>query len=88
MNDLAGTNKSFRYENGKTTVSGVTNVISFDEKEVVLRLHDCLLTIKGCGFKMEEMEVKSGLFTMNGNIASMVYHEKAEKTSFFNKIFK
>ena len=79
---------SFRYENGKMTINGVTDVISFDEKQVVLRLTDGLITVRGNSFKMEEMGTKTGVFTMNGNVNSLFCHEKAEKTSFLNKIFK
>lgn len=88
MNEQTKNTNTFRYENGKITLSGVLNVNAFDEKEVVLRLTNSILTIHGNGFKMEEMETKSGLFSMNGTISSLSYHDKGEKTSFIKRLLK
>lgn len=79
---------SFRYDNGKITISGVINVDSFDEKEAQLRLESSTLLLRGSGFKLEDMEVKSGLLNMYGRLVSMTYHEKIEKMSFIKRLFK
>ncbi len=88
MTEQTKSSNSLRYENGKITVSGVINVDSFDEKEVNLRLVSDVLTIRGSGFKMEETDTKSGLFTMNGTIASLNYHAKGEKVGFIKRLLK
>lgn len=88
MNEATSEKSSLRYENGKVTVTAVKEVASFDEKQAVLRLNGGLVTIKGNGFKLEEMGTKSGVFCMEATVSTVEYHEKAEKTSLLKKIFK
>lgn len=88
MNENVKNNNSFRYENGKIIIGGVQNVNSFSDKEVSLRLISSVLILRGSGFKMEEMEVKSGLFCMEGTLSALNYHEKGEKTGFIKKLLK
>ncbi len=75
-------------EKGKITVGDMKEIVSFDEKEVVLRCSDSLLTVRGSGFGLEATDVKTGTFSMKGKINSLVYHDRGEKTSFLKKLFK
>lgn len=79
---------SIKYESGRIFITGVLNVDSFDEKEAELRLHGSSLTIRGSDFKMEEMEVKSGIMCIEGRLNSLNYHEKMEKMSLVKRLFK
>lgn len=79
---------SLRYENGRICISGVINVDNFDEKEVELRLTSSSLTLRGSNFKMEDVELKSGILNMEGKIISLNYHEKMEKMSLIKRLFK
>lgn len=79
---------SFNYENGKLRISGVINVDNFDEKEAELRLCASSLTLKGSGFKLEAMDLKSGILTMDGKLTMASYHDKAEKMSLVKRLFK
>ncbi len=90
MNETTNKNTlhSFRYENGKICISGVVNVDCFDERCAELRLFDSSLTLKGSGFKLEDMELKSGILNMDGKLSSVTYHDKGEKISFVKRLFK
>lgn len=79
---------SFRYENGKIIITGVTEIISFDEKEFTVRLQTSTLSLNGRDFKLEDTDVKSGLCSVNGVLLSAIYREKAEKMSFMKRLFK
>lgn len=70
-------------------VSGVNEIVSFDEKEVVLKTEAGKLTVSGNGLKMSKLSVESGDVTVYGSIRSMAYSDAgADKESFFKKIFK
>lgn len=89
MSDVKQINEhSLKYESGRIFVTGVVNVDSFDEKEVELRLATSSLTLKGSGFKLDEMEVKSGILSLQGKLSSLNYHEKAEKMGLVKRLFK
>ncbi len=70
-------------------VSGVTEIVSFDDKEVILQTVDGKLTILGNSLKMNKLSVESGDVSVYGNIRSMVYSDiSLDKDGFLKKIFK
>ena len=79
---------SFFYEKNKIIVCGVQKVESFDEKEILIKLSDNVINIKGSDFCMQEMAVSSGKLTFLGQIHSFQYLNKIDKTSFIKKLFK
>ena len=75
---------------GKLTISGVTDVDSFDEKQVVLYTNMGELTVTGKGLHVNEMSVGSGEMTIEGDIWSLCYGDKDRRgsLSFFGKLFR
>lgn len=88
MENAAENKHGFKYENGKIVVTGVSNVDGFEEKSVDLCLKKNALHLKGDGFKIESMDVKSGILTMDGRLISLCYREKLEKIPLWKRIFK
>ena len=75
----------------KLTLSGVVEVMSFDEEKIDLTTKLGNLTIKGEELKMNKLDVQNGDVIIIGNIASMVYNGKATKKngeSLLSKLFK
>lgn len=75
----------------KLTLSGVVEVMSFDEEKIELTTKLGNLTIKGEELKMNKLDVQNGDVIIIGNIASMVYNGKASKKnseSLLSKLFK
>lgn len=75
----------------KLTLSGVVEVISFDEEKILLNTKLGALTIKGTELKMNKLDVQNGDVIIIGKIASMVYNGKAVKKnseSLLSKLFK
>lgn len=81
-------NHTFLYENGKITVTGVKALDSFDEKEVKIRLEDNGMLIKGSSFVLLDMILQAEKVSFQGNLSSMEYTSKGEKSTFFKKIFR
>ena len=63
----------------KLTLSGVIEVMSFDEEKIDLTTKLGNLTIKGEELKMNKLDVQNGDVIIIGNIASMVYNGKVSK---------
>lgn len=75
----------------KLTLSGVIEVISFDEQKIDLTTSLGNLTIKGEGLKMNKLDVQNGDVIIAGDIASVVYNGKISKKSnesIISRLFK
>ena len=57
------------------TVSGVSDVDSFDELTVVVYTDMGELTVKGEGLHINRLNVETGELTLEGNIESLTYAE-------------
>lgn len=59
----------------KAGITGVSDVISFDLKEVLLETTMGMLTIKGQDLKVTRLSVEKGEMDVTGQIDSMVYED-------------
>lgn len=75
-------------ERSKLSVSGVTDVESFDENEISLYTTLGELSIKGRCLHVDEMSLESGDISITGDIKSMVYGDKdrTKKPTMWGKI--
>lgn len=61
-------------ENRETiTMTGIEEVLSFDETETVLRTALGDLTLRGSGFKMLHTDSSTGELAMQGEVADLLY---------------
>ena len=65
----------------KLTLSGVIEVISFDEQKIDLTTKLGNLTIKGEELKMNKLDVQNGDVIIAGIIVAVVYNGKTTKKS-------
>ncbi|WP_251860663.1 sporulation protein YabP [Clostridium sp. Marseille-Q2269] len=75
----------------KLVLSGVNEVISFNEEEITLKTTLGDLDIKGSNLKMNKLDVQNGDVIIIGSINSCVYlnnESKANRSSIFSKLFK
>ena len=70
----------------KLTLTGVEEVISFDEEKIALNTVLGNLTIKGEGLKMNKLDVQNGDVIIIGKISSMIYSGKDVKKNKENMI--
>lgn len=76
---------------GKLSVSGVLDVLSFDDQIVIIETELGLLTIKGEDLRINKLSIDTSEVIVEGDIYNMGYSEKEmdKKTgSLFGKIFK
>lgn len=71
------------------TVSGVTDVDSFDEETVVLFTELGELTVHGYNLHMNKLSVETGEVNVEGDIASLSYRDEVPRGGgLFGRIFK
>lgn len=76
---------------GKLSVSGVLDVISFDDQVVIVETELGLLTVKGEDLRINKLSIDTSEVVVEGDIYSMNYSEKEmdkKGGSFLGKIFK
>lgn len=76
---------------GKLSVSGVLDVLSFDDQVVMIETELGLLTVKGENLKINKLSIDTSEVIVEGDISYIAYSESnQDKTagSLFNKIFK
>ena len=72
----------------RLTLTGVEEVISFDDEKILLNTKLGFLTIKGSELKMNKLDVQNGDVIIIGNISSIVYSSKEVKKEKENIISK
>lgn len=75
----------------KLSISGVLDVLSFDDQIVILETELGLLTIKGDNIRINKLSIDTSEVIIEGDIISMAYSEKEmdkKSSSFLGKIFK
>ncbi|MCR4796302.1 MULTISPECIES: sporulation protein YabP [Ruminococcus] len=73
-------NQNIILENRKSlSISGITDVDSFDEKEISLYTQLGELTIQGRELHIDSMSVETGDMTITGDIWAMIYGDRDRK---------
>lgn len=76
----------------KLTVTGVEDVLSFDDQIVIINTQLGLLTIKGDDLRINKLNLDSSEVVIEGEIFNLGYSDndigKKNGTSIFGKIFK
>ena len=74
----------------KLTISGVLDVLSFDDQIVILETELGLLTTKGEDIRINKLSIDTSEVVIEGQINSFAYSESQseQKSSFLGKIFK
>ena len=75
----------------KLSISGVLDVLSFDDQVVIVETELGLLNIKGENLRINKLSIDTSEVIVEGDIYSMIYSEKdldKKGTSFIGKLFK
>ena len=75
----------------KLSLTGVMEVIAFDEERILLNTKLGALTIKGTNLKMNKLDVQNGEVIISGDMYYLVYSEKQakkEKDSLVKRLFQ
>ncbi len=76
----------------KLSISGVLDVLSFDDQVVIVETELGLLTIKGENLRINKLSIDTSEVVVEGEIYNLAYSEneldKKSSGSFLGKIFK
>ena len=75
----------------RLSISGVLDVLSFDDQIIIIETELGLLTIKGDDLRINKLSIDTSEVVVEGNIVSLNYSEKnldKKNESFLGKIFK
>lgn len=74
----------------KLNVSGVNDVLSFDDQVVIIETELGLLTVKGENLKINKLSIDTSEVMVEGRINNLLYSEHQAKSEggIFGKIFK
>lgn len=75
----------------KLSISGVLDVLSFDDQVVIVETELGLLTVKGENLRINKLSIDTSEVVIEGEIYNLVYSENdldKKTTGIFNKIFK
>lgn len=76
-------------ENRKSlSVSGVSDVDSFDEQTVVIYTDMGELTVKGKGLHIDRLNIEIGEIELTGTIYGLMYTDERQKTGFLGRILR
>jgi len=83
-------NKShaFNYDGRRLNLTGVKEVAHFEDKEIAINLFDRGLLVRGKGLGVSELNVNTGVLTIDGQVESIAYTGSTEKTGLIKKLFK
>lgn len=62
-------------ERASLTMTGVTEVVSFDEAAVVLRTGLGTLVVQGRDLQLKNLSLDGGQVAVNGTISALIYEE-------------
>lgn len=94
MEEKQGTVHQLNLRERKTgTLTGVTDVISFDADQVLLETAQGMLTIKGKELHVSRLHLEQGEVDIEGMIDSLIYTEngsygKKQKGSLMKRLFQ
>ena len=75
----------------KLNVTGVKDVLSFDDEVIIMETELGLLTIKGENLKINKLSIDTGDVIIEGEINNLGYNDNSKKEqegSILSKIFK
>lgn len=88
---MAGVMQNLILENReKLNVSGVNDVLSFDDQVVIIETELGLLTVKGENLKINKLSIDTSEVIVEGRINNLIYsdHQTKNEGGIFGKIFK
>ena len=69
------------------TMTGVTEVVSFDENAVIVNTDLGRLTVQGQQLQLKTLSVEGGQIAVEGNISSLQYEEPRQQGGWVRRLF-
>ena len=73
-------------ERSALTVTGATEVVSFDEGAVVLQTSMGTLVVQGQGLQLKTLSTDGGQVAVEGTVSSLTYEQTRQKGGFLHRL--
>ncbi|MBR5569384.1 MAG: sporulation protein YabP [Oscillospiraceae bacterium] len=73
-------------ERSSLAMTGVTEVISFDDSTVVLKTQMGTLLVHGKQLQLKTLSVEGGQVAVDGHVTALVYEEPRPEGGFFRRL--
>lgn len=87
MEDVQMPHKLQLDERKKLTMTGVTEVVSFEETAVVLQTDLGTLLVQGEQLQLKNLSLEGGQVAVDGHISALVYEEPRPKGGWRQRLF-
>ena len=74
-------------ERSQLTMSGVSEVVSFDDSVVVLRTALGVLTVQGKDLQLKNLSLDGGNVAVEGDIGALYYEEPRQPGGWLRRLF-
>ena len=74
-------------ERSALTMTGVTEVVSFDEAAVILKTQMGTLMIHGKGLQLKTLSLDGGQVAVDGQVNALIYEENRPTGSILRRLF-
>ena len=88
MDELRMPHKLTLNERSHLILTGVTEVVSFDDTAVLMKTELGSLAVQGSGLQLKSLSADGGQVAVDGNINSMVYEQLRSDGSFWHRLFR
>ncbi len=75
-------------DRSRLSVTGVDEVGSFDENEIVVETNRGELVIRGEGLHIDKLSIDNGELKVTGSIGELSYEEPVPTGGFFSRLFR
>lgn len=75
-------------ERSNLTMTGVTEVVSFDDTAVILRTCLGTLLVQGKDLKLKALQTEAGQVAVDGKISALSYEEPRPAGGFWHRLFR
>ncbi len=75
-------------EREKLTLTGVTEVMSFDDNTVALNTSLGTLIIQGEDLKLKNLSLEMGQVAVDGRVSALIYEEPRESGGLWHRLFR
>lgn len=88
--NVTSQHKVYINNRSNTTMTGIAEVISFDDKQIVLDTVQGRLSIYGAGLKVDKLTIDNGEAVIAGKICKMEYTDSKEVNagSILSRLFR
>lgn len=75
-------------ERSVLNMTGVTEVVRFDEDTIVLHTSLGTLTVHGAGLQLKTLSLEGGQVAVDGTIHALIYQNTAPDRSLWQRLFR